>query len=336
MGLYLVTGGAGFIGSSIAERLLSSGERVRIIDDFSTGRRSNVASLKGEVEVVEGSVTDPALVERVMKDVEVVFHQAAIPSVSRSVDNPVASLNATVMATTVVLEAARRANVRRLVYAASSSAYGNTAVLPKVETMTPAPLSPYAVGKLAGEQLVRVFAGIHGLEAVCLRYFNVFGPRQDPTSAYAAVIPNFITAAIDGRRPKVFGDGEQTRDFCFIDNVVSANLLAATTSNRLTGQTVNIACGERTSLNQLLGWVSEEAGFKLEADYHPDRPGDVRDSLASIEAARELLGYEPKVSAREGLRRVYASLAASSRAWVGPLAAAAAAEPARNHGGHRE
>ena len=310
MGVFLVTGGAGFIGSSIADRLLSRGERVRIIDDLSTGRRSNLESLKGEVEVVEGSVTNPELVARAMKDVEVVFHQAAIPSVSRSVDNPVASLEATVMGTTVVLEAARQAKVRRFVYAASSSAYGNTAVLPKVETMPPSPLSPYAVGKLAGENLVRVFAGIHGLEAVCLRYFNVFGPRQDPTSQYAAVIPCFITAALKKTRPKVFGDGEQTRDFCFIDNVVSANLLAATTPRRLTGQTVNIACAERISLNQLLGWVSEESGFELEADYHPERAGDVRDSLASIDAARALLGYEPLVKAREGLRRTFEALRA--------------------------
>ncbi|MBX3211003.1 MAG: SDR family oxidoreductase [Labilithrix sp.] len=311
MGLYLVTGGAGFIGSSIAEKLLASGERVRILDDFSTGRRSNVEGLKGEVEIVEGSIVDAALVERAMKGVEVVFHEAAIPSVARSVDEPQASMLANVQGTTVVLDAARHAKVRRLVFAASSSAYGDTPTLPKVETMTPAPLSPYAISKLTGEQLLKVFSALYGIETLSLRYFNVFGPRQDPNSQYAAVIPNFIKAAMAKTRPTVFGDGEQTRDFCFIDNTVNANLLAAGTKNKLTGQVVNIACGERISLNTLLEHISAESGHELDAIYEPTRAGDVRDSLASIDAARELIGYEPTVDVRAGLEKTYAAFKAA-------------------------
>ncbi|CAN5751467.1 SDR family oxidoreductase [soil metagenome] len=311
MALFLVTGGAGFIGSSIAEALLAKGERVRILDDFSTGRSSNLEALKGNVEVLEGSIVDPATVARAMKDVEVVFHEAAIPSVSRSVENPQASMLANVMGTTVVLDCARHAKVRRLIYAASSSAYGDTPTLPKVETMPTVPLSPYAVAKLTGEHLLKVFAKLYGIETLSLRYFNVFGARQDPTSQYAAVIPNFITAALKKTHPTVFGDGEQTRDFCFIDNTVSANLLAASTSNKLSGESVNVACGERISLNQLLTLISEEAGFRLEPTYVPTRAGDVRDSLASIDLARKLIGYEPIVDAREGIRRTFAAFKAT-------------------------
>jgi UDP-glucose 4-epimerase len=310
MATYLVTGGAGFIGSSIAEALLAKGARVRILDDFSTGRRSNFEGLKGDVELIEGSIVAPETVARAMKDVEVVFHEAAIPSVARSVENPQYSLQVGVMGTTVVLDCARHAKVRRVVFAASSSAYGDTPTLPKIETMQPAPLSPYAVSKLTCEQLMTVFARLYGMETVSLRYFNVFGPRQDPTSQYAAVIPNFITAALKRTRPTVYGDGEQTRDFCFIENTVGANLLAASTSNKLAGQVVNIACGERISLNQLLSHISEESGFKLEPQYAPGRAGDVRDSLASIEAAQKLLGYEPKVKVREGLKRTFAAFKA--------------------------
>jgi nucleoside-diphosphate-sugar epimerase len=305
MGTFLVTGGAGFIGSSIVEELLSKGEAVRVIDDFSTGRRQNLESLKGRLELVEGSIVDPATVKRVMQGVEVVFHEAAIPSVARSVENPQASLKANVQGTTVVLDMARHSNVKRVIFAASSSAYGNTPSLPKVETMPPVPLSPYAVAKLTGEHLMRVFSSLHGIETVSLRYFNVFGPRQDPTSQYAAVIPNFITAAIKKTTPVVYGDGEQTRDFCFIANTVRANLLAAATSNKLTGQVVNIACGERISLNQLLGLVGEQAGYKLEPQYREARAGDVRDSLADIGAARALFGYEPLVNVKEGLAKTY-------------------------------
>lgn len=307
MAKYLVTGGAGFIGSSIAERLLGQGERVRIIDDFSTGRRINVETLKGSVELVEGSICDPAVVKKAMHGVDVVFHQAAIPSVSRSVDDPQMSMFANVQGTTVVLDEARRAGVRRLVFAASSSAYGNTPTLPKVETMVPAPLSPYAVSKLTGEELLRVFSALYGIETLALRYFNVFGPRQDPASEYAAVIPKFITAALTGARPVVFGNGEQTRDFCYIDNTVDANLLAAGTKNKLSGQVVNIACGDRISLNQLLAHIGEETKTKLVADYKDTRAGDVKDSLADITRASELIGFEPKVRVREGLARTVAA-----------------------------
>jgi nucleoside-diphosphate-sugar epimerase len=303
MALYLITGGAGFIGSSIAEALLAAGDRVRILDDFSSGRRENIRSLPGQHELIEGTIVDPEAVARAMRGVEVVFHEAAIPSVFRSVEDPPATMLAGVQGTTVVLDAARRAGIRRVVFAASSSAYGETPILPKVETMEPQPLSPYAVSKLTCEHLMRVFASLYGLETVSLRYFNVFGPRQDPKSEYAAVVPKFVTAALRRERPVVFGDGEQTRDFCFIDNAVRANLLAATTPRKLRGEVVNIACGERTSLNQLLAILRELTGAALEADHRPARAGDVKDSLADITAARDLLGYTPGVDVREGLKR---------------------------------
>ena len=307
MATYLVTGGAGFIGSTLAETLLQKGERVRILDDFSSGRRQNVESFAGKVEIFEGSILDPELCARAMKGVDVVFHEAAIPSVARSVENPQTSMLANVQGTTVVLDVARTVGIKRVVFAASSSAYGDTPTLPKIETMPTAPLSPYAIAKLTCEQLMRVFASLYGIETVSLRYFNVFGARQDPSSQYAAVIPNFITAALTGKRPDVFGDGEQTRDFCYIDNTVSANLLAAASPKKLSGQVVNIACAERISLNQLLKIIGEVVGTKIEPVYHPGRAGDVRDSLASIDAARELLGYEPKVLVKEGLAKTVAA-----------------------------
>jgi len=310
MTTFLVTGGAGFIGSTLAEALLGQGDTVRILDDFSSGRRSNVESLRGKLDVVEGTIVDEATVRRAMQGVEIVFHEAAIPSVPRSVENPQASMLANVQGTTVVLDVARRSGVKRVVFAASSSAYGDTPTLPKIETMTPQPKSPYAVSKLAGEQLMTSFASLYGLETVSLRYFNVFGPRQDPTSQYAAVIPNFVTAALAGKKPTVFGDGEQTRDFCFIENVVRANIQAATTPKKLGGEVVNIACAERISLNQLLAIIGEETGTKVEATYGPARAGDVRDSLASIDAARELFGFEPKIKVREGLRKTIAAMRA--------------------------
>ena len=305
MALHLVTGGAGFIGSSIAETLLAQGERVRILDDFSSGRRENVETLRaaGPLDVIEGTVVDPATVARAMKGVEIVFHEAAIPSVVRSVEDPQGAVLAGVQGTTVVLDEARRAGARRVVFAASSAAYGDGPVSPKVETMPPQPLSPYAASKLAGEYLMRVFAELYGIETVSLRYFNIFGPRQDPKSEYAAVVPRFITAVIRGERPVVYGDGEQTRDFCFVDNAVRANLLAATTPRKLRGEVVNVACGQRTSLNQLLGLVGELVGARQEAEYRPRRAGDVRDSLADVRAAHDLLGYDPVVDVREGLRR---------------------------------
>jgi UDP-glucose 4-epimerase len=307
MATILITGGAGFIGSSIAEALLAAGETVRILDDFSSGRRQNLESMKGKVEVFEGTIVDPATVKRAMQGAEVVFHEAAIPSVARSVEDPQRSMLANVQGTTVVLDVARASGVRRVVFAASSSAYGNTKELPKVETMMPEPLSPYAISKLAGEHLMRTFSSLYGLETLSLRYFNVFGPKQDPTSQYAAVIPKFITAAIRNEAPTVHGDGEQTRDFCFIDNTVSANLKAMSTSNKLSGEVVNIACGERISLNQLLDILGDEVGHKIERKYTEPRAGDVRDSLADITRARELIGYEPKVDVRAGLKKTLAA-----------------------------
>jgi nucleoside-diphosphate-sugar epimerase len=307
MTTFLVTGGAGFIGSSLAEALLAQGDTVRILDDFSSGRRSNVEALSGKLDLVEGSIVDEKTVSAAMQGVEIVFHEAAIPSVPRSVERPQASMLANVQGTTVVLDVARRSGVRRVVFAASSSAYGDTPTLPKIETMTAQPKSPYAISKLTCELLMRSFAELYGIETLSLRYFNVFGPRQDPTSQYAAVIPNFVTAALAGEKPTVFGDGEQTRDFCFIENVVRANILAATTKKKLSGEVVNIACSERISLNQLLGIIGELAGKKVEATYAPARAGDVRDSLASIDAARNLIGYDPKVDVREGLKRTIAA-----------------------------
>ncbi len=319
MPIYLVTGGAGFIGSSLAETLLESGETVRILDNFSTGRWSNIQSLRGKLEVIEGDITDPEVVSRVMRDVEIVFHEAAIPSVARSIANPQATLHCSVQGTAVVLDGARHANVRRVIFAASSSAYGNTPLLPKVETMNAVPLSPYAVAKLTGEHLLRVYSSLYGIETLSLRYFNVFGPRQDPKSEYAAVIPKFIEAAIHGEKPTVYGDGEQTRDFCFIANTINANLLAAGSSTRLSGEVVNIACGDRVSLNTLLDFIGEEAiaagvahrGKKIEALYAPSRPGDVRDSLADISAAKRLIGYETRVRLREGLKLTMKALIAA-------------------------
>lgn len=305
MALHLVTGGAGFIGSSIAEALLVKGESVRILDDFSSGRRQNIEAMLGRLELIEGSILDPEVVARAVRGVEVVFHEAAVPSVQRSVVDPQASILAGVQGTTVVLDLARHAGVRRVVFAASSAVYGDSPTLPRVETIAPAPLSPYAVSKAAGEQLMSVFARLYGIETLSLRYFNVFGPRQDPKREYASAVPNFITAAIAKRRPVVFGDGEQTRDFCYVGNVVDANLRAASTSRKLTGQALNIGSGERTSLNELLRLIGDLSGTPLDPEYRPGRPGDMRDSLADTSAALELLGYVPSVDLREGLRRMY-------------------------------
>ncbi len=308
MATYLVTGGAGFIGSSIAERLLRAGEVVRILDDFSTGRRVNVETLPGKFELIEGSICNPETVARAVKGASVIFHQAAIPSVVRSVEAPVPSMEVNVVGTTILLDAARHEKVKRVIFAASSSAYGDTPTLPKVESMAAEPLSPYAISKLTGEHLLRAFARLYGIETLSLRYFNVFGPRQDPNSHYAAVIPKFIRSALDKTPPSVFGDGEQTRDFCFIDNTVDANLLAANATRKLAGEVVNVACGERTSLNQLLGIIGELTGTSLKATHLETRAGDVRDSLADIRVAQELLGYTPKVRIREGLERTVEAL----------------------------
>ncbi|MDO9015825.1 MAG: SDR family oxidoreductase [Deltaproteobacteria bacterium] len=297
----LVTGGAGFIGGHIIDALLAQNAEVRVIDNLSTGKRENIDRVRNRVDFIEADICDPEAIARAVHGVELVFHEAAIPSVSRSVADPVASNQANVGGTVSVLNAARLAGVRKLVYAASSSAYGDTPTLPKVETMTPRPMSPYAISKLAGEQYVSVFGKLYGFETVSLRYFNVFGPRQDPKSEYAAVIPRFVTTILNGGRPIIFGDGEQTRDFCFIDNTVSANLLAAKATTR--GEVVNVACGARVSLNALIALINEELGTDVKPEYQAGRAGDVRDSLADISAAQKLLGYEVLYDLRAGLKR---------------------------------
>ena len=302
-GIALVTGGAGFIGSHIASALAASGARVRIIDDLSTGYRENVDEIKGEVEFVQGSLADEASLNKAIKDVELVFHEAAIPSVPRSVENPRQTHVASVDSTFSLLLAAKENNVRRLVYAASSSAYGDQPTLPKIETMLPEPLSPYAVAKLVGEYYCQVFTRVYGLETVSLRYFNVFGPRQDPSSQYSGVISRFIGALLGNEKPVIYGDGEQSRDFTYIDNVVEANLKAAE-SAKAVGQVINIANGERISLNELLRVLKDVTGkTDVVADYQQPRAGDVKHSLADITRARELLGFEPEVDLRTGLSR---------------------------------
>lgn len=310
---YLVTGGAGFIGSHIAETLLKQGESVRVFDNLATGRSSNLEPLQGlagHFEFVQGDLRDSNAVRAAVEGVEVVFHQGALASVPRSIAEPVISLETNIIGTQNVLLAARDAGVRRVVYASSSSVYGDTPVLPKHEEMPTAPMSPYAVQKLTGELLCGVFTRIYGLETVALRYFNVFGPRQDPTSEYAAVIPRFLTALLEKRHPIVFGDGEQTRDFTYIENVVQANLLAAK-SPAAVGAAMNIGCGERISLNAVLQTAGELLGMHVHAEYRDPRPGDVRDSLADISRARRLLDYRPKVTFREGLAGTLSSLRAS-------------------------
>ncbi|WP_207229613.1 SDR family oxidoreductase [Ktedonosporobacter rubrisoli] len=309
---YLVTGGAGFIGSHIAETLLKQGEAVRILDNIATGRQANLEALREyaeRVEFIDGDIRDAKLVRTAVEGTEVVFHQAALASVPRSIADPVASLETNINGTQNVLLAARDAGVRRVVYASSSSVYGNTPTLPKHEEMPTAPMSPYAVQKLTGELLCGVFTRIYGLETVALRYFNVFGPRQDPASEYAAVIPRFITALLEKRRPIVFGDGEQTRDFTYVENVVQANLLAAT-APAASGAAMNVGCGDQISLNSVLQIAGDLLGVRVDAEYREPRAGDVRDSLADISKAQRLLGYKPTVDFREGLARTIRALEA--------------------------
>jgi UDP-N-acetylglucosamine/UDP-N-acetyl-alpha-D-glucosaminouronate 4-epimerase len=297
-----VTGGAGFIGSHIAEVLVAKGESVVVFDNLATGKETTLAALKGHAQFIRGDIRDLDSIKAAMKGVEIVFHQAALASVPRSIADPITSLETNVNGTQNVLLAARDAGVRRVVYASSSSVYGNTATLPKREDMPPHPMSPYAVQKLTGELLCGVFTQIYGLETVALRYFNVFGPRQDPNSQYAAVIPRFLSALTEKRRPIVFGDGEQTRDFTYIANVVSANLLAAT-SPHASGHAMNIGCGEQISLNAVLGLAGELLNVNPDPVYREPRTGDVRDSLADISLAQRLLAYKPTVTFREGLVR---------------------------------
>ena len=306
----LVTGGAGFIGGHLAERLLGAGWSVRVLDDFSTGREENLLAVRDRLEVQCGDVRDADSVAKAMEGVEVVFHQAAVPSVPRSVADPLGTDAVNLGGTLRVLEAARRAGVRRLVYAASSSAYGDSALLPKHEEMAPNPLSPYALQKLAGEVYARLYTRLYGLETVSLRYFNVFGPRQDPRSEYAAVVPRFVCAALDGTPPTIHGDGEQTRDFTFVADAAEANLRAADAPG-VAGAVFNVASGTRTSLNSLWDHIREIVGSRMEARHAPVRAGDVRDSLADLTRARDLLGYRPAVALREGLRRTVASFRGS-------------------------
>jgi nucleoside-diphosphate-sugar epimerase len=307
MACYLVTGGAGFIGSHIATALLQRGEKVRILDNFSTGQRENVSAVEG-AEVVEGDIRSYHIVRGVMSGVDFVLHEAALPSVPRSVCDPITSNDVNVTGTLNVLSAARDAGVQRLVFASSSSVYGTNAALPKRETMLACPLSPYAVSKLAGENYCRAFTQIYGFETVMLRYFNVFGPRQSSRSEYAAVIPRFVHAFLEGRSPMVFGDGTQTRDFTFVDNVVAANLAACDLDGVVVGQTFNVAAGRPVSILELVRTLKDVFGSAIEPVFQPPRPGDVPHSYADIEAAREGLGYEPRVEFHEGLRRTVASM----------------------------
>ena len=302
MARIMVTGGAGFIGSHIAAALVAQGDQVVVLDDLSTGHERNLEAIGGSVEFVRGSVTDDIAVAKAVAGCDYVYHEAALASVPRSIENPKANNEANVAGTLNVCAAAHEAGVKRLIYAASSSAYGDSPSLPKVETMPTNPKSPYAIAKLAGEHYVSVYASVYGMQTLSIRYFNVFGPRQDPDSPYAAVIPIFIDALLDGRPPTIHGDGEQSRDFTYIDNVVEANLKALT-APKLSGDVVNVALGDRTSLNQLYGWLKEIIGSDLEAEYGPERVGDVKHSQADVGRAQELLGYETKVTVAEGLKR---------------------------------
>ncbi|MBI2877281.1 MAG: SDR family oxidoreductase [Candidatus Tectomicrobia bacterium] len=298
---FLVTGGAGFIGSHLAAELLRTGGEVRVFDNFSTGKRANLEGLSG-LEILEGDLRNLEAVKQACEGVDYLFHQGALPSVARSLENPLESTMVNTVGTLHVLMAAHQAGVKRVIYAASSSAYGDTPTLPKREEMRPDPLSPYAASKLAGEEYCKVFAHAYGLETVSLRYFNVFGPRQDPFSFYAAVIPKFILLARKGEPLPIFGDGEQSRDFTYIENVVQANLLAMRAAGAA-GQVFNIGCGDRISLNQLVEALSQILQRDLHRDYQAARPGDVRHSLADISRAQNILGYQPAVSLREGLTR---------------------------------
>lgn len=300
--LYLVTGGAGFIGSHIAEALIKRGDRVRALDNLITGRRENLSQIADRIEFIEGDIRDYATTLRAAEGASVIFHQAAVPSVPRSVAEPALNHNINVNGTFNVLMAAREAGARRVVYAASSSAYGDTETLPKHEDMLPSPLSPYAAAKLFGEYYCQVFTRVYNLETVSLRYFNVFGPRQDPSSPYSGVISKFITALLAGVAPVIYGDGEQSRDFTYVDNVVDANLRAAESGEAI-GQVINLGIGERVTINQLLAELQKIIGSNLTARYEEMRAGDILHSLAAISQAKDLIGYCPLVGLAEGLRR---------------------------------
>lgn len=303
MAKYLVTGAAGFIGRSIAAALLVRGESVRGVDNFVTGKRTNLVGLEA-MEFVEGDLVDARVCERVCEGVEIIFHEAALASVPRSVADPLSTNQACVDATVQLLWAAKQAGVRRVVYAASSSAYGDTPTLPKHEGMAPDPISPYAVAKLACEYYMQSFWRVYGLETVCLRYFNVFGPYQDPTSHYSGVLAIFCRKMLAGEQPTSYGDGEQSRDFTFIANTVKGNLLAAAApAEKVAGRVMNLATGFRITLNEVFDELKGLTGYEGTMNYAPERNGDIKHSLADISLAKELLGYEPEVDFREGLRR---------------------------------
>ena len=298
---FLVTGGAGFIGSNIAAKLVSQGCFVRVIDNLLTGKKSNLTGIIDKIEFIEADMGDEKIAHSAMKDIDVVLHQGALPSVPRSVDDPAATHKHCVDATFTLLLAARDAGIKRFVYASSSSAYGDTPTLPKVETMRPEPLSPYAAAKLAGEYYAKVFYKVFGLETISLRYFNVFGPYQDPTSQYAAAIPAFVTAILKDEPPTVFGDGRQSRDFTYVDNVVEANLLAARVKHTA-GEVLNIACGRAVTVNEIIDMINDLVGKNIKPVYDPPRPGDVKHSLADVTLAKKTIGFEPTVPFKQGLQ----------------------------------
>ena len=297
---YLVTGGAGFIGSNIVEDLVRRGEHVRVLDNFSTGKRENLLSFHEKIEMIEGDIRSYHIVRDAVDGIDVILHQAALPSVPRSIGDPITTNEVNVGGTLNILDAAKDAKVKRVVFASSSSIYGDTPELPKHEGISPNPLSPYAVSKLAGEKYCSVFSRVYGLETVALRYFNVFGPRQDPSSQYSAVIPRFITAIFNNERPVIYGDGEQSRDFTFIANVIEANILAATKEN-VSGIVVNCACHGRITLNELVQKINKVFGKNISPIYKDERPGDIKHSFASIDLIFEKLKYTPIIPFDEGL-----------------------------------
>jgi len=305
MAFFLVTGGAGFIGSHIVQELLRRKHRVRVLDNFSTGTRKNLSGFLDKIDLLEGDIRDIAAVRKAVDGIDYVLHQAALASVERSIDDPLETNEVNVQGTLQLLEAARRASVRRFVLASSSSVYGLSQRLPKRETMKPNPLSPYAITKLAAEKYCQVFFDLYGLKTTCLRYFNVFGPGQDPNSHYAAVIPKFILAMMNHRSPTIFGDGEQSRDFTYVSNAVQANILACT-ARAAPGQVINIACGRRYTVNTLFANLRNLIDVPLSAGHTHSRPGDIRHSLADISKARGLMGYQPKIDFEEGLKKTVA------------------------------
>jgi nucleoside-diphosphate-sugar epimerase len=303
---FLITGGAGFIGSNLVERLGRDGKSVRVFDNFSTGRRENLCQVETKMEVIEGDLRNLAEVRAAVAGVRYVLHLAALPSVQRSVEDPLMTHDVNVNGTLNLLVAAREAHCQRVVFSSSSAVYGDTPTLPKREDMAPWPVSPYGAHKITGEHYCRLFWQLYGLETVSLRYFNVFGPRQDPQSEYAAVIPKFITSVLAGRSPTIFGDGTQTRDFSYVDNVVEANLAACTASKDALGESFNIACGERISLLQLVDTINKIAGKEIRPQFAPARPGDILHSQADVAKARQLLQWKPQVSFREGIEKTIA------------------------------